>query len=106
MWQSYKIMYKGLDANRNRSLIFFPAKRQHIINLREKWILLVVVSRHVFFHVALHEAVEPVALAHITHELDGAGLRRGLRPRGQQQSQQKRGCAQGAENGRSLFGHL
>ena len=35
------------------------------------WVLdlLVVVSCHVLLHVALDEAVEPVALAHVAHEL-------------------------------------
>ena len=30
---------------------------------------------HVLLHVALHEAVHPVALAHVTHELHGDGGR-------------------------------
>jgi hypothetical protein len=35
----------------------------------------VVVSGHVLFHVALHETLHPVALTHVTHELDRRRLR-------------------------------
>ena len=36
--------------------------------------LLVVVSGDIFLHIALDEAVEPVALAHVAHELHGGGF--------------------------------
>ena len=42
-----------------------------IYNLEIKIDLLVVVPGDVLLHVALDEAVEPVALAHVTHELHG-----------------------------------
>ena len=39
---------------------------------------------HVFFHVALHDTMHPVALAHVAHELDRHGLRRHRRHRRRQ----------------------
>ena len=36
--------------------------------------LLVVVSGDVLLHITFDEAVEPVALAHVAHELHGGGF--------------------------------
>ncbi len=37
------------------------------------FLLVIAVPGHVLLHVALHEAVHPIALAHVAHELDGRG---------------------------------